>query len=101
MVLRHVQPVLDQVVSPGSDDITRDRTRKRREYARAGIPVYALIDDLGDGGTVTVLTSPDPEKAAYEDEVRARYGTPVAIPAGPAKGFAIGEDVTGPGRSGG
>ncbi|MFE2284403.1 Uma2 family endonuclease [Streptomyces sp. NPDC059443] len=90
-----------EVVSPGSENITRDRTRKRREYARAAIPVYVLIDDFDDGGTVTVLTSPNPEKAAYEDEVRAAYGTPVSIPAGAAKGFTIGEDITGPGRGGG
>lgn len=63
--------------------------------------MYVLIDDFHDGGTVTVLASPDPEKALYEDEVRAAYGTPVVIGVGAAKGFAIGEDVTGPGRGGG
>ncbi|MFE4262586.1 Uma2 family endonuclease [Streptomyces sp. NPDC056883] len=90
-----------EVVSPGSDNITRDRTRKRRDYARAAVPVYVLIDDFDDGGTVTVLTSPNPGKAVYEDESRTAYGTPVAIAAGPAKGFTIGEDVTGPARGGG
>ncbi|MCX5406662.1 Uma2 family endonuclease [Streptomyces sp. NBC_00335] len=90
-----------EVVSPGSDNITRDRTRKRRDYARAAVPVYVLIDDFDDGGTVTVLTSPNPGKAVYEDESRTAYGTPVAIPTGPAKGFTIGEDVTGPVRGGG
>lgn len=34
-----------EVASPGKADQDRDRIRKRREYARAGIPVYALIDD--------------------------------------------------------
>ncbi|MFF1411605.1 Uma2 family endonuclease [Streptomyces sp. NPDC058289] len=87
-----------EVVSPGSDNITRDRTRKRRDYARAAVPVYVLIDDFDDGGTVTVLTSPNPEKAVYEDEARTAYGTPVAIAAGPVKGFSIGEDITGPPR---
>ncbi|WP_330296848.1 Uma2 family endonuclease [Streptomyces sp. NBC_00503] len=87
-----------EVVSPGSDGITRDRTRKRREYARAGIPVYVLIDDHDENGTVTVLTAPDPDAATYRDEVRAAYGTTITIPIGPAKGFAVGEDVTGPGR---
>ncbi|MFE3994667.1 Uma2 family endonuclease [Streptomyces goshikiensis] len=88
-----------EVVSPGSDSITRDRTRKRRAYARAGIPVYVLIDDYDDGGTVTVLSGPDRERAIYGDEVRAVYGAAVTIPEGPAKGFVIGEDITGPGRS--
>ncbi|MFD3762041.1 hypothetical protein [Streptomyces sp. NPDC058622] len=34
-----------EVVSPGSDGIARDRTRKRRAYARAGIAVHVLVDD--------------------------------------------------------
>ncbi|MFC9298185.1 Uma2 family endonuclease [Streptomyces sp. NPDC057011] len=87
-----------EVVSPGSDNITRDRTRKRRAYARAGIPVYVLIDDYDERGTVTVLTAPDPDKAVYDDEDRVAYGTTATIPEGPAKGFTIGEDVTGPAR---
>ncbi|MCJ0871119.1 Uma2 family endonuclease [Streptomyces sp. AP-93] len=88
-----------EVVSPGSDSVTRDRTRKRREYARAGIPVYVLIDDHDEHGIVTVLTSPDPDQAIYGDEVRAAYGTTATIPSGPVKGFSIGEDITGPLRA--
>ncbi|MEU4355003.1 Uma2 family endonuclease [Streptomyces virginiae] len=88
-----------EVVSPGSDGITRDRTRKRREYARAGIPVYVLIDDFDEGGTITVLSSPDPEAAVYADEVRAAYRAGVTLSDGPAKGFTIGEEITGPGRA--
>ncbi|MCX5199037.1 Uma2 family endonuclease [Streptomyces sp. NBC_00249] len=88
-----------EVVSPGSDSITRDRTRKRRAYARAGIAVYVLVDDYDAGGTVTVLSSPDPKKGVYDDEVRTPYGSAAVIPSGPAKGFAIGEDVTGPLRT--
>ncbi|MGW8777429.1 hypothetical protein ACWGNM_05050 [Streptomyces sp. NPDC055796] len=56
-----------------------------------------LIDDYDAGGTVTVLSVPDPESAVYEDEVRASYGTGATIPSGPAKGFTIGEEITGPG----
>lgn len=87
-----------EVVSPGSDSVTRDRTRKRREYARAGIPVYVLIDDHDEHGIATVLTAPDPDQAIYADEVRAGYGATATIPSGPAKGFTIGEDITGPRR---
>ncbi|MFE9632365.1 Uma2 family endonuclease [Streptomyces sp. NPDC006463] len=87
-----------EVVSPGRDSISRGRIRKRRAYARAGIPVYILIDDHDDRGTVTVLSAPDPDRAVYDDEVRAAYGTAITIPAGPAKGFVIGGDITGPGR---
>lgn len=89
-----------EVVSPGSENITRDRTRKRREYARAGIPVYVLIDDFDEDGTITVLSAPDPEAAVYDDEVRAAYRVGATIPEGPAKGFTIGEEITGPGRAG-
>ncbi|MFG2877626.1 Uma2 family endonuclease [Streptomyces sp. NPDC048337] len=89
-----------EVVSPGSDNITRDRTRKRRAYARAGIPVYVLIDDYDERGVVTVLTAPDPDRAVYDDEDRVAYGTTATIPEGPAKGFTIGEDITGPARMG-
>ncbi|MBQ0983047.1 Uma2 family endonuclease [Streptomyces sp. F63] len=84
-----------EVVSPGRDATERDRVRKRRAYARAGIPVYVLIDDFDGHGTVTVLTSPSPKEAAYAAEIRVPYGTAVEIPDGPAKGFAITEEITG------
>ncbi|WP_371678122.1 hypothetical protein [Streptomyces sp. NBC_01276] len=85
-----------EVVSPGSDGTTRDR----RAYARAGIPVHVLIDDHDDGGTVTVLSAPDPEAAIHADEVRTAYGygSGATVPEGPAKGFTIGEEITGPRR---
>ncbi|WP_030416134.1 Uma2 family endonuclease [Streptomyces sp. NRRL S-1448] len=93
-----VQLVIE-VVSPGNDGLQRDRVRKRRAYARAGIPVYVLIDDHDGHGTVTVLTSPSPEEAAYAGENRVPYGVDVIIPEGPAKGFVIGQAITGPPRN--
>ena len=84
-----------EVVSPGHDARKRDLVRKRRAYARAGIPVYVIIDDLDGRGTVTILTSPDPDAAVYAAEVRVPYGTDVAVPEGPAKGFVIGVAITG------
>ncbi len=87
-----------EVVSPGWDGTQRDRVRKRRLYARMGIPTYVIIDDDGDG-IVTVLTSPSPEDANYATSTRMPYGTEVAIPEGPAKGFVIGETITGPPRN--
>ncbi|MEU4795120.1 Uma2 family endonuclease [Streptomyces sp. NPDC023327] len=83
-----------EVVSPGRRNIERDRVRKRREYARAGIPVYVIVDDFDEDGAVLVLSSPNPKKASYEDEHRVPYGTDAIIPSGPAKGFVIGEDIT-------
>lgn len=85
-----------EVVSPGRQCRKRDRERKRREYARAGIPVYVIVDSYDDGGTVTVLTEPRPEKADWVGEHRVPYGTEVIIPEGPAKGFTITEAITGP-----
>ncbi|MFE1777188.1 Uma2 family endonuclease [Streptomyces sp. NPDC059008] len=85
-----------EVVSPGHDGLQRDRVRKHRAYARAGIPVYVIIDDYDDHGHVTVFTSPSPEEAAYADSMRRPYGTDITIPEGPAKGFVIGESITGP-----
>ncbi|MFF8314202.1 Uma2 family endonuclease [Streptomyces lydicus] len=89
-----------EVVSPGHDGLERDRERKRRAYARAGIPVYVIIDDYDGHGTVTVLTTPHPDEAVYADAHCVAYGTDVIIPEGPAKGFVIGEAITGPPRKG-
>ncbi|MFF4401866.1 Uma2 family endonuclease [Streptomyces sp. NPDC001480] len=87
-----------EVVSPGKRNQERDRVRKRREYARAGIPVYIVIDDYDDHGAVTLLTDPHPDKADWGESHRVPYGTDVVIPKGPAKGFVIGEAITGPKR---
>ena len=87
-----------EVVSPGKSNQDRDRIRKRREYARAGIPMYVLIDDYDGQGAVTLFTGPRPDKADWEDIHRVPYGTEVTIPEGPAKGFVIGEAITGPKR---
>ncbi|MEU6199438.1 Uma2 family endonuclease [Streptomyces sp. NPDC047061] len=87
-----------EVVSPGKRNQDRDRVRKRREYARAGIPVCVIIDDYDGQGAVTLFTGPRPDKADWEDIHRVPYGTEVTVPEGPAKGFVIGETITGPKR---
>ncbi|MFI1728832.1 Uma2 family endonuclease [Streptomyces acidicola] len=87
-----------EVVSPGKRNQDRDRVRKRREYARAGIPVYVIIDDYDGQGAVTLFTGPRADAADWGDIHRAPYGTEVIIPEGPAKGFAITEAITGPAR---
>lgn len=55
-----------EIVSLGKRNQDRDRIRKRREYARAGIPVYLLIDDYDGQGAVTLFTGPRPDKADWE-----------------------------------
>jgi Uma2 family endonuclease len=87
-------PLVVEVVSPGYDDRKRDRERKRRAYARAGIPVYILIDDHDEDGKVTALTRPEPGHARYAGELSLPYGTDLVVPEGPAKGFVIGEEIT-------
>lgn len=87
-----------EVVTPGKRNQDRDRIRKRREYARAGIPVYVIIDDYDGQGAVTLFTGPRPDKADWEDIHRVPYGTEVTVPEGPAKGFVMGEAITGPKR---
>lgn len=44
-------------------------------------------------------TGPQPDKADWEDVHRVPYGTDITIPKGPAKGFVIGEAITGPKRA--
>ncbi|MFE5032156.1 Uma2 family endonuclease [Streptomyces sp. NPDC056683] len=90
--------VVFEVTSPGKRSLDSDRIRKRRDYARAGMPVYVIIDDYDGQGAVTLFTGPRPDKADWEDIHRVPYGTEVTVPEGPAKGFVIGEAITGPKR---
>ncbi|MFI0981369.1 Uma2 family endonuclease [Streptomyces sp. NPDC021093] len=95
-VAAHGVGMIVEVVSPGHRSTRRDRIRKRREYARAGIPVYVLVDDFEGDGAVVVLTSPDPAKAVYTDEHRVPYGKDAKLPDGTAaEGFVIGDAITG------
>ncbi|MFE9422816.1 Uma2 family endonuclease [Kitasatospora sp. NPDC006697] len=90
----HVTLVVE-VVSPGHGSRERDWGRKQRAYARAAIPVYVIVDDHDGSGHVTVHSQPNPAKGLYEASARVPYGTPVAIPEGPAKGFVIDTTITG------
>ncbi|MFF7247806.1 Uma2 family endonuclease [Embleya sp. NPDC008237] len=83
-----------EIVSPGREAGARDRDRKRRAYAEAGIDVYVIIDDFDEDGVVTVLSNPDATKGEYGMATRAAYGTVATIPDGPLKGFAIGPAIT-------
>lgn len=59
---------------------------------------YACHQGVNEG-SVTLCTGPRPDKADWEDIHRVYYGTDVTIPEGPAKGFVIGDAITGPKRS--
>lgn len=84
-----------ETVSPGSEARQRDLVRKHRAYAQAGIPVYVIIDDYDNGGTVTVLSGPVPSRGAYARSICTPYGEDAVVPEGPAKGFVIGPVITG------
>lgn len=88
-------PLVVETVSPGAEARERDHVVKRRAYAAAGIPVYVIIDDHDDGGAVTILSEPDPERREYASSTRVPYGKEAVIPEGPAKGFVIGPEITG------
>lgn len=49
-------------------------------------------------GRRPLFSGPRPDKADWDDIHRVPYGTDVTISEGPAKGFVIGEAITGPKR---
>lgn len=71
-----------ETVSPGSDARQRDLVRKHRAYAQAGIPVYVIIDDYDDGGSVTVLSGPDPARGSYARSSRTPTARMPSCPRG-------------------
>ncbi|MGI5273043.1 Uma2 family endonuclease [Nonomuraea sp. CA-218870] len=66
-----------EVVSPGSAHI--DRHEKPRVYATGRVPVYLLIDPIGDEPGVTVLSKP--ADGAYAMTTRVTMGSPITLPA--------------------
>ncbi|MFJ3800099.1 Uma2 family endonuclease [Streptomyces sp. NPDC090088] len=80
--------VVFEVASPGKRSLDRDRVRKRREYARAGIPVYVIIDDYDGQGAVTLFS---PAPAPTRPTGRTSTGSPTAprspFPRGPPRGW--------------
>ncbi|MFE6979162.1 Uma2 family endonuclease [Streptomyces sp. NPDC057682] len=57
-----------------------DRTKKYRAYARAGVPVYLLIDRFDTRGPMsTVFTEPN-EDGTYKRSDAVPFGKPLALP---------------------
>jgi Uma2 family endonuclease len=63
----------------------QDRETKRHCYARAGIPLYLLVDRAAK--TVTLFGEPDEGDDDYREDVRVGFGKPVDLPA--PFGFAL------------
>jgi Uma2 family endonuclease len=67
-----------EVISPRSGSEQVDRVRKVREYARAGIPVYWIVD-LEPEAKVTILTFQDGEYV-LDAEIRAGHALSASQP---------------------
>ncbi|MEU0933555.1 Uma2 family endonuclease [Embleya sp. NPDC005971] len=65
------------VVEVTSSDPTRDRMKKYRVYALAGIPFYLLVDR--QNGKVILFS--DPERDAYAGRNEVAFGKKLALPA--------------------
>lgn len=65
-----------EVVSPHSQQ--RDRVTKLRAYARGGVPLYLLIDQLTSPATVTLFSSPGQDR--YTTRTSAAAGQQLPLP---------------------
>jgi Uma2 family endonuclease len=67
--------MVTEVTSTGGD---RDRTVKRHCYAKAGIPLYLLVDREAE--SVTLFREPDEGAEDYREHVRQVFGKPLDLP---------------------
>lgn len=56
----------------------RDRGVKRHCYAKAGIPLYLLVDRADQ--SVTLFSEPDAAVEDYREDVRVTFGKPLDLP---------------------
>ncbi|MEW1901770.1 Uma2 family endonuclease [Streptomyces sp. NPDC086147] len=77
LVWQSPDPVLLVAEVTSSSTASRDRVQKIRAYARAGIPLYLLIDR--EAGEAVVCSGPTGDD--YDHKSVHRLGTPVPIPA--------------------
>lgn len=67
-----------EVTSPDKRDLIRDRKTKYAAYARAGIPLYLMVDRY-DGGGFTILYS-NPSGEEYLDAHKVPFGEKLRLP---------------------
>jgi Uma2 family endonuclease len=65
-----------EIVSPGS--VRVDREDKPRLYAVGRVPVYLLVDPIGETPGVTVFS--DIKDGAYQTTTRVAMGAPITLP---------------------
>jgi Uma2 family endonuclease len=63
----HGALLVAEVVSPSSRDY--DRRAKARDYARAGIPLYLIVDPFAEQHVLTLLSDPDGRVYRSREEV--------------------------------
>ena len=76
-VLSEVKLVVE-VTSPDKRDLVRDRETKYAAYARAGIPLYLLVDRYVSEGLTTLYSNPS--GSAYMDAHTAPFGEKLTLP---------------------
>ncbi|MGW1224150.1 Uma2 family endonuclease [Streptomyces sp. NPDC002530] len=57
-----------------------DRTKKYRAYARAGVPVYLLIDRFDTRGPMSTLFTEPNEDGTYKRSDAVPFGKPLVLP---------------------
>ncbi|MDX6743800.1 Uma2 family endonuclease [Actinocorallia sp. A-T 12471] len=69
---------VEMVVEVTSQDVQRDRVIKYRSYAKAGIPIYLLVDRKAR--TTTAMFEPDQGTGVYALSKSAAFGDDLALP---------------------
>ncbi|MBW5254193.1 Uma2 family endonuclease [Streptomyces sp. P01-B04] len=68
-----------EITSKG--DARDDRTKKYRAYARAGVPMYLLIDRFDTRGAMATLFTEPNEDGTYKRSDPVPFGKPLVMPA--------------------
>ncbi|MGH3415084.1 MAG: Uma2 family endonuclease [Actinocrinis sp.] len=76
-ILSEVKLVVE-VTSPRRRDLTRDRKTKYAAYARAGIPLYLMVDRYDGDGFTTLYSNPSGDQ--YLDAHKVPFGDKLALP---------------------
>lgn len=76
-VLSEVKLVVE-VTSPDKRDLVRDRETKYAAYARAGIPLYLLVDRYVSEGLTTLYSNPS--GSVYLDAHKVPFGEKLTLP---------------------
>lgn len=68
-----------EITSKGNARV--DRTKKYRAYARAGVPMYLLIDRFDTRGAMSTLFTEPNEDGTYKRSEPVPFGKPLGLPA--------------------